>query len=127
MPALFHYEVVQDPSAVTVKAGITDISPTEVKAEVTWIEPFSCTLHSRDQGIIQTVGTVVAAFGLLFLEKPYTYLRDQVVGAEQKFSFEKPIGFSFTANDDTVTVNAASLAVETHHGMLMAHGSVEIG
>ena len=125
--SLFKYDVYQDPRDITVKAGITALSPTEVKAKVTYIQPFTCTLHSTDPGIIKTIADAVALFINLFKNKPYAYVRDTVVGKEQTFSFEKAIGYSFAVNNDTVTVNAKSLEVETYQGMLMAHGSVEIG
>lgn len=125
--SLFHYQVSQDPDTVTVKAEVTDVSAGEAKAKVTEIQPFSVTLHSSDSGITRTVANIVALFISLFKNKPYELVKDNVVGKEQQFPFGQPIGYALTVHGDTISVTATSLAIETHQGMLMAHGTVEIG
>ncbi|MFJ1791637.1 hypothetical protein [Kitasatospora griseola] len=132
MPSLFHYQVLQDPDSVKVTAEITkisyasDASEPSVEMTVTEIEPFITVLHSDDAGITQKIAAAVEDFTNVFCYVPYDSLKSTVIGHPYTFAFREAIGCTLTVNGDTITVRAKPLAIESHQGMLMAHGTVEI-
>ena len=121
------YKVHTNPSAPSVKIGVSEITSTQVTAKLEDIEHFTVLLDPAGNvgskilsGILwpiaEAVVNLITATGLLEKLAPSTL----------NIPTSSPIGYKFEVEGVTIDVTAQDLKLSGHDGMLMAAGTVKV-